>query len=118
MKITAILTIIASLAAHSHAACTQVPDAQGNAMTLVEECKPEPASFNCVQSNAHLQNGWNWGSRATSRDRTVVFKIVPSFETGPDASQTIYYSCTAGTENEFIQTREYSFGAYSASIVR
>ncbi|KAL5583903.1 hypothetical protein FOVSG1_015254 [Fusarium oxysporum f. sp. vasinfectum] len=126
MKITAVLTIIASLAAQSHAACTRVPDAEGNAMSLVEECplqrdaqgKPIGPLL-CAQSNAWIRQGsWNWGSRATSRDSTVVFRIIPLFETGPAEDQPIYYSCTSGTEEEFVLTREYSFGAYSASIVR
>ncbi|KAF5027022.1 hypothetical protein F66182_898 [Fusarium sp. NRRL 66182] len=126
MKITALLTVIASLAAHTHAACTQVPDAQGNAMTLVEDCVVQRNAENipigptlCAKSNAWLRNGsTNWGARVTSRDRTVVFKIVPLFETGPDPSQTIYYSCTAGTEEEFVLTRQYSFGAARTSIVQ
>ncbi|KAF5013559.1 hypothetical protein FDECE_419 [Fusarium decemcellulare] len=125
MKITTtILTVIASLAAQSHAACTRVPDAEGNTLTQVEQCAVERDSENiptgrilCSQANAWLRNGWNWGSRVWSPDNDVIFRIIPSTETGPWEDQPIYYSCTAGTADEFVLTREGTFGTFSASIV-
>ncbi|KAF5026806.1 hypothetical protein F66182_1090 [Fusarium sp. NRRL 66182] len=64
MKATTILAVITSLAAHSYAACTRVPDEEGQAMTIVENCpmQRDPdgranGMFLCAERNA-----WAWSN--------------------------------------------------------
>ena len=121
MKATTVLASLAMLAAQAHAACTRVPDAEGDALSEVEPCPVErdgegipTGRYFCAGANAWLRNGFNWGSRVSSPDNDVVFKIRPQTETG--TLDPVYYACPAGTDDEFVQTREGTFGAATASI--
>ncbi|KAH6678814.1 hypothetical protein F5X68DRAFT_193205 [Plectosphaerella plurivora] len=116
--------IVSLLAAQAHAACTRIDEARGNSLQQVEPCPVErdangipTGRYFCSNSNAWLRNGWNWGSRVTSPDNNVIFRIIPSTETGPLTDEPIYYSCQAGTNDEFVWTRDYTFGTYEASVV-
>ncbi|KAL6404461.1 hypothetical protein AUP68_13854 [Ilyonectria robusta] len=111
-----------ALIGQARAACTRVSDAEGNALSEVEPCPVERNSENiptgrlfCAQSNAWLSPGGNWGTNAHTTDKAVTFKIIPLAEVG--TFDAIYYSCSSGTDGEFLWTRDYSFGAASASIV-
>ncbi|RYP60751.1 hypothetical protein DL769_007980 [Monosporascus sp. CRB-8-3] len=124
MKVSAVLTTMAFFAAQAHAACTRVPDAEGNSLSQIEHCTVERNSENiptgrmlCTQANAWLRNGFNWGSRVSSPDNDVIFKIIPSTETGPLEDEPIYYFCSAGTNDEFVWTRDGTHGAFTAFIL-
>ena len=122
MKVSALFPTIALLAAQAHGACTRVADAEGDGLSEIEPCPVErdaggvpTGRLFCAGANAWLRNGFNWGSRVSSPDRDVVFRIVPLTETG--TLDPVYYACPAGTDDEFVQTREGTFGAASASVV-
>lgn len=115
---------VSLLAAQSHAACSRLNEAQGNSLGHVEPCPVErdasgipTGRFFCSRSNAWLRNGYNWGSRVFSPNNDVIFRIIPLTETGPWTDGPIYYSCPAGTNDEFVWTRDYTFGTFEASIV-
>ncbi|KAF4976229.1 hypothetical protein FZEAL_7067 [Fusarium zealandicum] len=124
MKLFTTLATAALFAAQAHAACTRVPDAEGNALSTVEQCVTErnaqdipTGRFLCAKANAWLRNGGNWVTNVFSPDKDVTFRIVPYTEGGALEDQPIYYSCTAGTSNEPVWTRDGTAGAWSGSIV-
>ncbi|KAF4978443.1 hypothetical protein FZEAL_5168 [Fusarium zealandicum] len=118
MQLTTIFTTIALLSAQASAACSRLSTAQGEALSVVEVCRPEAnrsGRFLCPKTNAWFRLGGNWGTRAFSPDNDVIFRIEPLTETGNLAA--IYVACPAGTDNEFVMTGEGTSGVGAASVV-